>query len=85
MKFDPYIAVGAVVLAGFGITQTPNWKHSVIRSEWNACQQKQSNLRKAGRAAAAFNLMVECNQAYELQMAENFGTIKPQKVPTPIW
>ena len=82
LVFIPVIALAA---AGFGITQTPNWKHSVIRSEWDACQLKRSNLQKAGRVEESFNLMVECVKNYELQMAENFGTTKASEAPTPIW
>ena len=78
------LLIGAAVVfvgAGVAITMTPNWRHTMIRQEWRDCQRKQANLREDGRTAESTNLMFQCFETYEREMAENFGTSRP----TPFW
>ena len=83
------IGIGAfVVLVAGGavaITQTPNWRNTMILQEYRECNKRQKNLEKAGRVAESFGLMVECTSAYEKAIAEHFGTTEPSKTPTPLW
>ena len=78
--FVVMVAGGAVA-----ITQTPNWRNTMIRQEWQNCQKRQKNLQKAGRSAESFGLMVECDSAYMKAISEHFGTTEISKTPAPLW
>ena len=84
------IALGALVLAaaGYCITQTPNWKYSVIRHQYLRCVDQYQGMLTAGldlQMHKTLDFGIRCTLDFEEQMAKNFGTTKASEAPTPIW
>jgi hypothetical protein len=78
--------LAAVSALAASLSGCANWDYTMIRDEFQKCNDVASNRLKAGDAIGHFQKTVDCGSVYSRKLIDRFGTDDPSKINVePFW